>query len=93
MNDFRNNFINQYEVFQKHLTLCDVPRSNYICLPATVIDSHFKISKNYYLQTFLEKCKYKIKEKDIKSFIKNDLESSSNDDSEEENEDFQEHSE
>ena len=34
-----------------------------------------KSNKNYHLQTFLAKCKYKIKEKKVKSFINDDLES------------------
>ena len=75
MYDLRNKFINQYEVFQKHLILCYLSRSNYIGLAATVIDSLLK----------MREYKYKIK-KDINSFIKNDLESYSNDDSEKEKE-------
>ena len=34
-----------------------------------VIDSVFKPGENYFPQTFLEECKYKVKEKDIKSLI------------------------
>ena len=33
-----------------------------ICLSAIVINSVVKLGKNYYSQTFLEECKYKIKE-------------------------------
>ena len=54
-----------------------------ICLLAIVIDSVFKSGKNYHPQTFLEEFKYKIKEKEIKSFNEDDLESSSPDSSEE----------
>ena len=52
--------------------------SKCICLSAIVIDSVFKSGKNYHPQTFLEE----LKEKEIKSFNKDDLESSSSDDSE-----------
>ena len=34
----------------------------WICLSAIVINSVVKLGKNYYSQTFLEECKYKIKE-------------------------------
>ena len=36
-------------------------------------ESFFKSSKYYYSKIFLEECKYEIKEKEIKSFIKDDL--------------------
>lgn len=39
--------------------------------------SVFKLGESYYPQTFLEEWKYNIKEKKTKSFIKDDLESSS----------------
>ena len=65
-----------------------------ICLSAIVIDSTFKLGKIYFPQTFLEECKYKIKEKEILSLITNDLDSSPDGDSEEEEiEDFEESSE
>ena len=48
-----------------------------------MIDSVFKLGKSSYSQTFLEECKYEIKEKVMKSFIEDDLESSSSIDSEE----------
>ena len=57
-----------------------------IFLSAIVTDSVFKLGKIYYPQTFLEECKYKIKEKGIKPLITEDLESFSNDKFEEENE-------
>ena len=44
-----------------------------VCHSAVVSVSFFKSSKNYYSEIFLEECKYKIKEKEIKSFIKDDL--------------------
>ena len=56
-----------------------------------VIDSVFQSGKNWYPQTFLEECKYNIKEKEIKSIITGDLESFSSSFSEEE--DFEKYSE
>ena len=66
-----------------------------ICLAAIVIDSIFKLGKNYYSQIFLEECKYEGKEKVSKSFVADDLESSSYGDSEKEEgkeEDFEKNS-
>ena len=54
----------------------------WICLLLIVIYSVFKSSKNYYQPTLLEESKYKIKEKKIKLFITDYLESSCDDDSE-----------
>lgn len=42
-----------------------------VCLSEIVIDSFFKFTKFFYLQTFLEECKYKRKRKGIKSLVKN----------------------
>ena len=42
-----------------------------------LIDSVFKMSKNYYLQVFLEECKYFIKEKGVSKHTVEDLEISS----------------
>ena len=44
----------------------------------TIIYSVFKMDSNCYSQVFLEECKYIIKEKEIKRYIKYDLEMSSN---------------
>ena len=44
----------------------------------TIIYSVFKMYNNCYSQVFLEECKYIIKEKEIKIYIKYDLEMSSN---------------
>ena len=41
-------------------------RSKRICLLVTVINSVFGLGKNYHPETFLEECKYKIKEKEIR---------------------------
>ena len=67
--------------------------SKCICLPAIAIASAFKWGKNHYSKTFVKECKYKIKEKRLKPSIQHDLESSSDDYSEEEKEDFNEISE
>ena len=40
----------------------------------------FQIGKSYYLQTLLRECKYKIKEKVIKSFVEDYWKSSSDGD-------------
>ena len=37
--------------------------SPFICLLVILIDSAFKMGKNYYPQVFLEECKYVVKEK------------------------------
>ena len=55
-----------------------------VCLSALVIDFVFKLGKNYYSQAFLKECKYRINEREIESLIKDDLESPSDYDSEEE---------
>ena len=55
------------------------------------VDSVFKLRENYYRQTFLEECKYKIKKIEMKSLVEDDLESSFDDDSRKE--DFDENSE
>ena len=62
---------------------------------AIVIDSVFKSGKKFYPQTFLEECKYKIKEKEINLFIEDILESYYDDNCEEKKEgnDFEENSE
>ena len=55
----------------------------YICLSEKVIDFIFKLSKNYHPQTLLEEWIHnKIKEKEKKSLIRDDIESSSDDDEE-----------
>ena len=62
-------------------------------MSAVVIEFIFKSSKIYYPETFLEEYQYKLKEKEIKSLITDDLQSFSDDDSEEEERgDFEEYS-
>ena len=45
-----------------------------ICLLVVLIDTVFKMGKNYYPQVFLEKCKYIAKEKEVTKYINEDLE-------------------
>ena len=47
-----------------------------------MLDSIFRIGKNYYPQLFLEEYKYVIKEKNIHSYIIDDVEISSDSDEE-----------
>ena len=58
----------------------------FICLSVILIDSVYEKDKNYYLQVFLEECKYVVKEKKKSEFITDDTEISS-DDSHKENSD------
>ena len=51
-----------------------------VSLSAAVIDSDFKQGKIHNPQILLEKCKYKIKEKVMKSCTEDDIESSSDED-------------
>ena len=59
--------------------------SHYIFLSVVLIDSNFKMVKNYYFQLFLEECKYIVKEKEVTRHITRDLKISSGN-SEESNE-------
>ena len=44
-----------------------------------LIDSVFKMAKNYYLQVYLEECKYVVKENMMNKFINDELEISFDD--------------
>lgn len=46
-----------------------------ICFSVILIDSVFKINKNYYSQVFLEECKYIVKKNKTNKFIDKDLKS------------------
>ena len=48
--------------------------SQFICLSVSLIGSVFRISKNYYPQVFLEKCKNDLKEKKIPKYVIGDIE-------------------
>ena len=56
--------------------------SPFICLSVTLINSAFRIGKNYYPQVFLEECKYVVKEKEIPKYIIDNIEISSDSDKE-----------
>ena len=47
------------------------------CIPCISVDSVLKIEKKWYLQVYLEQCKYKVKERKIKNLIDYDLDSDS----------------
>ena len=51
--------------------------SHCIYLSVVLIDSVFKMGKNYYTQVFLEECKYTVKEKEATRNIAEDFEISS----------------
>ena len=59
--------------------------SHYIFLSVILIDSNFKMGKNYCLQLFLEECQYIVEEKEVTRHITRDLKISSGN-SEESNE-------
>ena len=48
--------------------------SQCICLSVILINSVFRIGKNYYPQVFLEECKYVVKEKKIPKYLIDDIE-------------------
>ena len=54
----------------------DIPKeySHYVCLSVILIDSVFKMSKNYHPQAFLEECKYVLKKNKMGKFINKELE-------------------
>ena len=58
--------------------------SQYICLSVILINLIFRLGKNYYLQKFLEECKYVVKEKKIPSYVIDNIDISSPSDSDEE---------
>ena len=47
------------------------------CISCIIVDSVLKIEKKYYPQVYLEQCKYKVKERKIKTLIDYDLNSDS----------------
>ena len=60
--------------------------SHVICLSVSLIDSVFRVGKNYFPQVFLEECKYVVKKKKIPKYIIDDLEISSDSDEKNSNE-------
>ena len=49
-------------------------RVEYSCLACISIDSVLKVDKKYYPQVYLEQCKYKVKKREMKSFIDYEIE-------------------
>ena len=54
----------------------EIPKeySHCVCLSVILIDSVFKMSKNYHPQAFLEECKYVLKKNKMGKFINKELE-------------------
>lgn len=50
-----------------------------LCILVIITDIVFEMGKDYYLQVFLEKCKYKVKEKKISRCITDNTNFFSND--------------
>ena len=48
-------------------------KNNYICIPATDVDSVLKLDKRLYPQTYLEQCKYKLKKRKIVNYINDEI--------------------
>ena len=44
-------------------------RVEHVCIACISVDSVLKINKKNYPQDYLEQCKYKVKKREIKSFI------------------------
>ena len=44
-------------------------KNKYACIACITVDSVLKVDKKNYLQVYLEQCKYKIKKREVKSFI------------------------
>ena len=49
-------------------------RVEYTCLACIIIDSVLKVDKKYYPQVYIEQCKYKVKKREMKSFINYEIE-------------------
>ena len=49
----------------------EIPKEkmDYVCLACISIDSVLKIGGKYYPQVYLEQCKYKVKKREMRSFI------------------------
>ena len=61
-----------------------IPKENmhYTCIACITIDSVMKMNKKYFLQVYLEECKYKIKKIQMSRFINTELDLDSDSDSE-----------
>ena len=58
-------------------------RIHYVCISAVYIDSVLRTDKKNYPQVYLEQCKYKIKKRELVSFIDDEVNLSSDNDSDE----------
>ena len=49
----------------------EIPKEKieYVCIPVFSIDSVLRVNKKKYPQVYLEQCKYKMKKRELKSFI------------------------
>ena len=65
-----------------------VPKENasYKCLSLIMLDSVIRVNKKYYPQTFLEECKYLIRKNKMENLVNDDLDLSSFDESDNDNE-------
>ena len=64
-----------------------IEKSQCKCLSMKILDSVFKANKKYYLQKFLEECKYVQENIKIENYIDDDLKSDSDSNEETESED------
>ena len=69
-------------IYDGQYTLFDggeIPKEKieYTCTACISIDSVLKIDKKYYPQVYLEQCKYKVKKREIESFIDYEIDLSS----------------
>ena len=46
-----------------------IERVEYVCISCVSIDSVLKVTNKYHPQVYLEQCRYKIKKKELESFI------------------------
>ena len=52
-------------------------RIEYVCIACISLDSLLKVDKKSYPQVYLKQCKYKVKKKEMKSFIDYKIDSNS----------------
>ena len=70
-----NNTINT------HFSAGEIPKEkiHYACIAAICIDSVLRVDKKNYPQVYLEKCKYKIRKRELVNFIDDKVDLSSDD--------------
>ena len=79
---FNNNNNNNNNNNTNNNNIIPIEKNHYICIPAIDIDSALKIDKKAYPQAYLEECKYKLKKRQLVSFIDSEI---IDDDSDEDN--------